>query len=692
MNSAELIFTNSPWWFAIALIAGLGYAWLLYTAKGPWSNTTKKILFALRTLAVALIIFLLINPLLKRAVNTTVPPIAVVLFDNSSSIPLSVGGDAVSTALDNVKNLSAALSDQGYDVKWRSLGGEVTQADSIKSDYETSNLSKQLGNLPDQYGAKDLSMAILVSDGIYNQGISPDYKNFTVPVHTVGIGDTIPKKDIILKDVRYNKVAYLDNQFPISAEILQNGYKGLTAIANLRKNGQVIDSKSVIFDQDRSFHTVEFIVTAGQAGINRYEIVLAPQSDEQSAVNNRKNIYIDIINNKDKILILASSPHPDIKSIKRVLELNKNYEVFDYIPGINEFKNEPYSLVIAHQPFTGNRGADNQLKALIEQELPIWYILGEKTRIPLFNEANQTIEIVQSRGQFDNVGPAVNKDFGKFTLTETDPKVLSELPPIAVPYGNTRLKAPSEVLLKQKIGNIVSERPLLVVNNNTDRKEAVLIGSGIWSWRIMEASRNETTETFNAIFSKLIQYLNTKEDKRKFRVNTSADEYNDSENVVFNTDVYNDIYEKIYDISVQLSVTDEQGNKQNYSYVTSQGNSDYRIGGLQPGAYRYTASATVNGKKEIVTGGFTVVKLQIESINLTADFNLLKRLSTKTGGSFVTSDEVGQLQQQLAAQPAQGILYTEERFSQLIELRWILLLITALFSAEWFIRKFSGGY
>ncbi len=429
-----------------------------------------------------------------------------------------------------------------------------------------------------------------------------------------------------------------------------------------------------------------------RASYHDMTIEIEQQTGEQSKVNNNKNLYIDIINNKDKILILASAPHPDIKVIKRVLEANKNYEIYDFIPGVNEYKDEDYNLVIAHQPFAGNSAADRQLNRLKTKETPIWYIPGKRTNIAGFNRFNNTIEIQQTRGQFDEVGGALNSVFGKFTLENVDNNILAELPPIEVPYGNTKLKAPSEVLLYQRIGSITSDRPLLVVNNNTDVKEAVMLGAGFWKWRILEASRNEETPSFNNIFSKLVQYLNTKEDKRKFRVTTSQDEYNDSENVVFNTDVYNEIYEKIYNIPVDLTVTDENGQQQTYSYITSQGNSDYQIGGLKPGAYRYVASTTLNDKKVSVSGGFSVIKLQIESVNLTADFNLLQRISDKTGGEFATIDQLDQLQTSLTQSPAKGVLYSEENYSQLVEIRWILLLITGLIAAEWFMRKFSGGY
>ena len=692
MNSTELIFTNSPWWIAIAILVGIGYALLLYSKNGPWSASVKKILFVLRALAISTIAFLLINPLLRSTKNTTIKPLAVLLLDNSSSIPASIDQSAIDDAFEEIKKVKTQLVNQGFEVKVRSLDKEVDNLDSVKHNFESSNLTKYLTDLKDQYDGREIALSVLMSDGIYNLGLSPDYQNFPMPIYTVGLGDTIPKKDLILKNIRYNKIAYLDNQFPLEAEILQNGFSGETARVSLRKNGKVIDSQNISFDQNTSFQTVRFITAADKEGLQRYAITIGAIDGEQSKVNNLKDVYVDVISNKDKILILASSPHPDIKAIKQVLETNKNYEVFTFIPGVNAYDDEDYSLVIAHQPFAGNSVMDRKITELRKKEIPIWHILGKRTDLQKFNETNSTLEVTQTRGQFDKVGAVLNNSFGKFTLEDISTNTLLELPPINVPYGEYRLKSPAEIILKQRIGSIESDRPLLLVNNRTDIKEAVMLGTGFWSWKIMEASRLDETVTFNNIFAKLIQFLSTKEDKRKFRVVTSQEEYNDSENVIFYTETYNNIYEKIFDIPVTLKLTNELGESNQYAYITSKANAGYKIGGLDPGAYRYVATTDLNGKKLQATGGFSVVKLQIESVNLTADFNLLKRLSDKSGGQFYTAQEIPELAANLQTKAAQGVITSEDDYSQIIELRWVLLLIVALISAEWFIRKYSGGY
>ena len=49
------------------------------------------------------------------------------------------------------------------------------------------------------------------------------------------------------------------------------------------------------------------------------------------------------------------------------------------------------------------------------------------------------------------------------------------------------------------------------------QKIAVMMGEGIWKWRLSEFQETEKTNTFDEVFSKLLQYLSTQDDRRKFR-------------------------------------------------------------------------------------------------------------------------------------------------------------------------------
>jgi hypothetical protein len=219
-----------------------------------------------------------------------------------------------------------------------------------------------------------------------------------------------------------------------------------------------------------------------------------------------------------------------------------------------------------------------------------------------------------------------------------------------------------------------------------------MLGEGIWRWRLNEFDRTEGTAAFDEIFGKLIQYLSTTEDKRRFRSYPIQQEFSDTEAVVFESQAYNSIFEPIYGNEVAIDITDDQGKKLSYSYTTSPGNSRYQIGGLREGVYRYRARTTLDQKPEEVRGEFAVVKRQTELQNLTADFALLQTLSANTGGKFYAAANAGALKAELQKTEAKSVIHTEETYDTLINLKWVFVLLVILASFEWTLRKYFGGY
>ena len=228
--------------------------------------------------------------------------------------------------------------------------------------------------------------------------------------------------------------------------------------------------------------------------------------------------------------------------------------------------------------------------------------------------------------------------------------------------------------------------------DENNRKLGIILGDGLWRWRLNEFSETDKTEAFDEVFGKLIQYLSTKEDKRKFRSFPIQNEFTDAEHVVFESQLYNDLFEQVYGNKIDIELRDEKGAMTRYDYVTGQGSSRYRIGSLKEGVYRYKATTSIAGKPEEVHGEFLVTAQTIESQNLTADFGLLRKLAAQTGGKFYLARDVAKLDEDIRQTKVKSLIHSDESFNALINLKWVFFLLLLLISTEWFIRKYSGGY
>ncbi len=694
------LFTEySPYFLILCVLTGLAYTLLLYSKDAPWSKWLNRTLAALRFLLVSFICFLLLNPFIRLVKNYFEKPVIVFAIDNSQSIPLTSDTTKVNNLKNSLDLIANELVEKEFEVKVQTLNEAGTNANvaSVKFESQTTNLGSLLSAVQSNYENKNLAGVVLLSDGIYNQGVAPTYNPYNMAIHTVGIGDTIAQSDLSLKAVYHNKIAYLGNKFPIVAEINNAGFLGRQTSVVLSQNGNILDTRTLNFTKENDLQQIQFLVEAKEKGMNHYVVELKALGGEFTTRNNNKHIYIDILDSREKILLVAASPHPDIKAMRSAIEKNENYQLDVFIPELMPAealkKNEKYDLMIFHQlPAKKGTAANNLLKELMAKNTPSVFIIGSETNLLNFNNLQTGITILPRSSQTDKVTPAFNASFNRFNFADEKKSVVSKYPPVTVPFGDYRLAQNSEVILYQRVGSLVTEKPLLVVNENNDKKTAVVIGEGLWQWRLQEYARNENQEAFDEFFPKLVQYISAKDDKRKFRVNTSANEYFSAESVLFETEAYNDIYEKIVGQKVDLQLIDEKNNRTNYTYTNASDGFKYKINGLPQGIYRFKASTTLDGKVEAVTGEFTVKELQMEALNTTADFNLLRQLSKQTGGTFVKSNNLDELKAKLLTAQAQSIIHSSEDVSELINLKWIFFFLVSLVSVEWFIRKFRGSY
>jgi hypothetical protein len=510
----HLIFESSPVFVIACVLLGLGYAALLYRVKYTWGKRVNQSLFGLRAVVVALLCFLLIGPILKLTNNIFEKPSLVFLIDNSTSLIDKVDSIKIQNELvENTKQLQAL----GYNVTWRDLNGVTSQ--KIKFENKTSDLNNALRETVSDFEDKNLAGVILVTDGIYNSGASPLYSPWRVPITTIGLGDTTEHADLILKNVAYNKIAYQGNQFPIRAEVAIQNLPDRDVIVSIFKNGSLVSQQKKNTAR-KLLIQFEFLGEAKEKGIQRLDVAIEPVSGESNLRNNRASIFVEVVEGRKKILVIAPAPHPDIKTLRAVVEKNHNYEFILHIPGVT--KTDPSllqpgvaELVIFHQVFDQEMKTMTLFSQLSKGKSSLLLFVGSKTNLRLLQVNGVPLNFL-SPGQKDNATPVVNSAFHDFDFSENSNSIFSRYPPVQVPFGKFSYPPNAQVLLNQRIGSVVTDRPMLLSWEDNGRKMATFVGEGLWKWRLDEFATTEKTEIFDETFSKLIQYLSTLDDKRKF--------------------------------------------------------------------------------------------------------------------------------------------------------------------------------
>lgn len=693
---SEFIFQSSPWFILLCLMAGGIYAFILYQNKKTFNPLQNRVLAIVRAILVSLLAFLLINPLLRNNKSTIEKPTVVLAIDNSSS--MTHGGQAKLEALKkNLQQLKETIEAKGASVEIQSLNEETDNQNisDIKFTKKRSDLSQMLANIKSSYEGRNLTDVILVSDGIVNEGISPTYGKYNFNIHAVGLGDTTQKRDVKLNAIYANRIAYLSNKFPIQAEVSSYGFQGKSTTVLLKQAGNIIDKQVISFDKQDDLKQVTFYVTAQQKGMQRYTVEVAPLNAEFSTKNNAKDAYIDIVDGKEKVLLVALAPHPDVKALKSIIEKNDLYELTIKIvqsDDLNQIGSQPFDVLILHQlPDIYGMGG-NVVSRLLAQGKPTLFVLGNQTNINTFNGMQQTLAIAAQAGKADKVTAKFNNNFNLFNLDGDKLNLLERLPPILAPFGDYKPTAGSEIILYQRVGSLTTPKPLLIANTTSARKSAVLAGEGLWLWRLEEFSLTDKQEIIDEVLMKTLQLISVKDDKRKLRVYPISPDFSIDEKVIFENEAYNDIYERIYNQDIKLDVTDEKGKVRNFSYTTTKDNSRFEITGLPEGVYRYKASTQVLGKGEVVDGQFIVRNTDLENLNTTADFNMLRTLATQNNGKFFVANQLEKLKDFLSANKAPDKVTSVEEMNEFINMKWVFFVLVLLATVEWGLRKYLGSY
>lgn len=697
----NLSFQYPSWYLIFCFLLGAIFSLVLYyrdTTFREQSNSLNLALGIIRFLTISLLSFLLLSPLLRSLIKETKKPIVVVAQDQSESVLSnwdSLDRQAYKTALENLNTTLA----EDYELKTYSFGNEVKEGITFEYNDKTSNISEVLKTVTDLYSNQNLGAVILATDGIYNEGSNPVYVNskITAPVYTIALGDTTAKKDLILKRVFHNKITYLGDRFSVLVDISAINAAGNRSSLSVYQieNGQPRKLQEEIFTIDNNdfFTTKEIFLEANKSGVQRFRVTLSAIEGEVTVVNNRKDIFIDVLDARQKILVLAHSPHPDLTALRQVLSKNKNYEVeVSYIDQFNDGL-AAYDFVILHQlPAKGNV-ANRIFIELNQKKIPVLFIVGSQSDLSTLNQAQ---ELVSIKGDGRNTNDVQARVAGEFNLFNLEEEVRSNLPqfaPLTAPFGEFTANADAQVLLYQRIGKIDTRYPLLVIGESNQIKTGVLCGEGIWKWRLFNFLQFQNHDIFDEVIAKTVQYLSLKEDKRRFRVNLNQNIFNENEPIFFDAELYNNSYELINDVDVSLVIKNKAGKE--FPFTFNKTNQSYTLNaGIFPvGSYTYQGSCFVNGEQLNYNGQFSIQPIQLELYETTADHNLLRLLSERFGGTTVSSTEVASLIDQLKQkETVKPVIYQTTKTRSVINLKWICLLLVGLLTVEWFFRRYFGAY
>lgn len=699
---SNLIFQYPAWFSILCLLLGAAYAATLYFRDKTFSEQPRQftwLLAALRFITVTFISLLLLSPLLRSLLQDVKKPVILLAQDVSESVgaALEKGGtaDRYKTAFEQ---LSAELG-KDYEVQSYSFGETVREGIDFEYKDKITNISKFLTGTYDLYSNQNLGAIVLATDGLYNEGSNPAYlrNQLSVPIYSIALGDTTARRDVAVKRVFHNKIAYLGDKFTAQIDIAaQNAAGASTNLSVFKIEGETsrkLQEIPISIDRNDFFTTREIILDADKPGVQRYRVTASAVSGEAVTANNSKDIFIEVLDARQKILVLAAAPHPDVSAIRQALSGNKNYEVT--VAFITEFKQNvaDFDFAILHQLPSRNNDATGLLNTLQTRRIPSLFITGMQTNFARLNQVQSLVAIRTDGRNTNEVQGRIANEFSLFTYDERLSRELPAFAPVIAPFGEFTVSPGAQTLLYQRIGKVDTRYPLLVLGEQGGVRMGVFCGEGLWKWRLFDYLQNENHELFDGLLGKVVQYIGIKEDKRKFRVNLPKTIFAENEPIVFDAELYNDNYELINDPDAALVITNSRG--QEFPYTFNKSGKAYSLNpGIFPvGDYTFLAAVTFSGQKLTYNGRFSVQPIQLELYETTADHGLLRLMSEKFGGAVVYPSDMASIADMIRAKESvKPVIYNTTQTRPVIHLKWLFFMLLGLLSLEWFLRRYFGGY
>ncbi len=672
----------------IVLAAGISY--LLYfrnPENQSLSKIQKRFLVFLRFLSLILIFLFLLSPLIEKTKRIKQLPILAIAIDNSQSV------ESYSSSIGQFVKMIKDKFGKHYQLEFWSFGVNVENTETFTGNERRSDYGQLVKSVKNNYINKNIGALVLLGDGIYNQGQNPEnlVSGLKFPVYTIGVGDTTHKTDAIISNVRTNKIAFLKNKFPVEIELKFSKLKNKIASIEIENNQRQIYSGTVSIGSDDDFRLEFAYLEATKAGLQHYKIRIRPFDGEVNLKNNEYEFVIQVLENKQKILMLSDGPHPDLGAIRTSLEELQNYETKVFTGNDLPDSLSSYSLIILNQLPSVKNVASKLLSIIRDSRIPVLFLIGQNSLTEQLNSLEMGLQISASKNS-EEVQATFQPDFSLFTLSPDAKEILEKSPPLVAPFGNTQVSPVLQNLAYQSIRNIQTNKTLLAFGLDKGRKVGFVVGEGLWRWRLYNYQAAGNQDAFNELIQKMIQYLALKENEDNFNVYHPA-LFQETDNIEFTAELYNESYELVNTPDVNMRIINDS--LREFSYLLDRTDNYYKLnaGNLAPGDYTFEAETNLGNQRFTKKGSFSIVENNIETQNIQADFGVLYQLSEKSGGQFYPIGNYGTLlediknNKQITVQQYKQTIQTE-----LINLKLLFLILIILLGVEWFFRKFWGTY
>lgn len=657
----------------IALFALAISGFYNYSSHPEIPISRRWLLFFLRSISLGIILLLLISPILYYIQRKSLKPQIVVLEDTSRSMSLKHGSSTKAAFLKPAAGkLGSLFRDAGYEVI------EHRFANGLEGDEGSSLLGKTLEQLKHDKSLNNLAGIILASDGWMRDESLSSAQQLGLPFYVLADSSLSPTPDLAVSNVRSNRYAYRNEPNTIRADFISENYSG-AAEARFMLGNRIISRQSLKLEAGKP-QSLDFTHRFTQTGFFNWSVELAPLPNESRISNNSFPGAIEVLSDKERIILISDKPAWDNKFILDAITANPRWEVQTYLnrsgklfsgeTAVNKLVGDNLAAVVIinngmikldSSTINFINGAHARGVGIMYQGLPVAEL---STILPL----QKSNILTMYQGFITPSAAAVN-----YPMLSPLSEGSGDIPPID--YYYVTASAGAEVLAS--INNPQSS-PAIAVKNIGGARSLAFSTLNLWRWQLQSKD-----DGFNKLIGNCLTWLSNKSTSGYDAIYNSS--YMQGEEIIIKLRVEDEIRQRKLDVSPRIRIVDEDNKEVLSDFLTRQ-DEEYSIQAelAEPGVYSFEISDKESGKSS--KGKFVISDASLENRDFGYNLPLLAWLASFNGGKMIFSNAV----EAFPVLPAVEEELVSRREIALYKKWYILSLFILAFCVELYLRRRWG--
>ena len=732
-----VLLTPWPLWMLGLGIVAAGALLFLHIRRnhGMLSGFRPLGIWALESVMIALILFLLWHPALSVATLRPQQNVVAVLVDDSRSMSINDASGTREAAAQSVLNngLLKSLGDR-FQVRVYKFGKEperIQQPSQATGTAPATRLGDTLERVLAESSSLPLGAIVMLTDGADNAGgidlqTIAAIRRQRIPVHTIGFGHEHPEHDIEVEDVVLPARALPQSRLTAVVSFQNYGFSGSKAKLTVKDSGKVLASQDVTLKSDSTLQSEAVVFNCGDAGPKSLEIGIDPISGEENTQNNKVTRLVSVEKRTPRILYVEGEPRWDFKFIRRALD---DYSGIELVTMLRTTQNKIYRQGAPDPPedkeledgFPGKPEDLFRYQGLILGSVEVNYFtptqqqlihdfvdrrgggllfLGGRASLSDGGYASSSLadlsptKLPETKGTFhrDFTGEELTQQGAMSVICrlDDDPARNAEhwkKMPAMANYQEAGEAKPGATVLLMSTPAGRPKLPLLVTENYGRGRTVLFATGGDWRWKMWTDHADKTHALF---WQQIFRHLVT-DTPGQVVGSTPHQVLADDTRVPIRVEVRDKEYKPVANAKVQARFLAPDGSSATMELAPQP---------LEEGVYsgEWTAEKPGSYVAEIIAGreqeeiGHDVLSFRredgvAENFRTSQNKELLQKLSEQTGGRYYTASDASKLANEISYSEA-GITTRETR--DLWDMPIVFLLALAIRASEWLLRRKWG--